>query len=255
MIKLKMGGTTTGGKRPTQCDAAAYRHTDGYGAAVVIDGFGPDPRVPSAAKEAAELAVSTAKTEGARAGLLAGGQPFADPTEEYPEPDMVGAVVSWTPDGKFSVAWTGDVRVYTWHQDVGELVLRTHDHTAAQRMLDDPAWKPDGFDEDEDPRVWDNIVTTSLARAVTFPETIGEAELPPADAVLLVSDGVWGAAHHDLMRGLMFMPDPQECATALVRLALEVGGRDNATAVVIRTSSIRAEEEPATESDSIPDGI
>ena len=51
---------------------------------------------------------------------------------------------------------------------------------------------------------------------------------------MLCSDGISGMIDDEEMRGILdSVPDPRDAADALVAAALEAGGRDNATVVVV----------------------
>lgn len=61
------------------------------------------------------------------------------------------------------------------------------------------------------------------------------ATLLPGEALLLVSDGVWGeVSDHRMAEILSHNLTPQAAAEALVAAALEAGAPDNATALIVR---------------------
>jgi len=72
-------------------------------------------------------------------------------------------------------------------------------------------------------------------------------EVRSGDRYLLLSDGVWGVVAADRLRELAAEPDPQTTAERLVAAALDAGGPDNATAVVVDCLAVGAG--PATSVD------
>jgi protein phosphatase len=79
-----------------------------------------------------------------------------------------------------------------------------------------------------------------ITRAVGSPEALQpDYWLLPAldgDRLVLCSDGLTGEVDDDgIATALLEHADPQQAADALVALALEGGGRDNVTVIVIDT--------------------
>ena len=59
-------------------------------------------------------------------------------------------------------------------------------------------------------------------------------ELRPGDRILMCSDGVHGVVDDTKIRDLLASePDPQKCADALCRLAIDNGSRDNVSCIVL----------------------
>lgn len=242
----QVGTACDQGPRPSQCDAAAVHHQDnGAWAAAVIDGYGPHPDVPVAARRAAEAAVEAGARYGARGGLLAAGRTLTrTDAEGWPEPDCVGAVVACDLHGELTAAWTGDVRVYTLH-DLGSdrtlLYQQSADHTEGQRMRDAAAA---GEPLTEDPAEHDHVVTTTLGQLPSGAVEMDSTTLPDRCAgVLITSDGVHDALTHAQLTHLVATtPDPDECAAALVAAARAADAdrdedqavADNATALLLR---------------------
>ena len=66
-----------------------------------------------------------------------------------------------------------------------------------------------------------------------------DGDLNEGDCFLLCSDGVWGELDDASMREtLLAHPDAQQAAASLTSLAIAVGGRDNASAVVVRVDGL-----------------
>jgi protein phosphatase len=123
-------------------------------------------------------------------------------------------------------AHVGDSRLYRVRG--GELVLLTADHT----MFGEAFWEQDTVPPDL-PH------TNRLVRAIGIEPTVevarGEDELRPGDLFLLCSDGVSGMVEPaDLRQQLLAAQPLKDTGEALIRLALAAGGRDNASAILVR---------------------
>lgn len=69
-----------------------------------------------------------------------------------------------------------------------------------------------------------------------------DGEMEEGDCFLLCTDGVWSTLEHARIRTtLLTHPDAQRAASSLTRLALDCGGRDNASAVVLRICELPAQ--------------
>ncbi|QDC44573.1 bifunctional protein-serine/threonine kinase/phosphatase [Methylophilus medardicus] len=92
--------------------------------------------------------------------------------------------------------------------------------------------------------VWDRPdMRHVLKRAVGLDDQLSvdyaEGLLQTGDVYAIVSDGVWAAlGDADIHKVLMLYHTPQLMAEALSRLALEKGGQDNASAVVVRVDQL-----------------
>ena len=110
----------------------------------------------------------------------------------------------------------------------GALSLLTADHT----MFGEAFWKQASAPSDL-PH------TNRLVRAVGIEPTVevsqGEDALRAGDLFLLCSDGVSGmVAPDDLRDQLLGAQGLADTGAALIRLALTAGGRDNASAILVR---------------------
>lgn len=239
-MNIRVGHASDQGTRPTQCDASAFHEqpANQWWAAAVMDGYGTDPDVPQAARLAANVAVREGEAGAESALLRAALEVLAmsqDPPEEgWPDPGVVGAVVT-SRAGKVTIAWTGDVRVYSIQGQT--LVQHTRDHNRAQEARD-AGRRVEAADED--------VITSSLGRAATHPEEVGIADVPEeVDGFLLASDGLYAAISHERLTAIVTADpdqDPDFVAAALVaaaRAAEEAAGPDeavgdNATALLVR---------------------
>ena len=121
----------------------------------------------------------------------------------------------------------GDSRVYRLRgHEFGQLTV---DHSIAQELVDE------GKLAREDMATYQgrNVITKAVGADYSdadywlYPVVSGEK-------LLLCSDGLSGEVTDEAMAGILIAePDPQEAADALLALALENGGRDNVTVVVV----------------------
>ena len=132
---------------------------------------------------------------------------------------------------KFELAWVGDSRAYLWN---GALRQLSSDHSYVQELIDQGAITA----EQARTHLHRNVVTQALG--VTDPdnlkvETIA-GELRPGFQILLCSDGLTEEVDDATIASLLGHPDlsAQECVDHLVSAALDGGGSDNVTVVVLR---------------------
>ena len=206
------------GPRQINADATAVHHdpVTGRSAYVVADGVGDSEAAGEAARLAARIAAETAVVAGPEAAVFAAQQALRDS-----EGDCVLAVV--VPDGyTCAVAWVGDCRVYYSNGRVLQQV--TVDHTVAEH------YRARG--QAVQPRM-EHLVTTSVK--TVKPEWIGTTTTSvAAGRLLLCSDGVHRTlSAHDIQDVLDQPVCPDAAAELLVERALEHGGRDNSTALVL----------------------
>jgi PPM family protein phosphatase len=134
-------------------------------------------------------------------------------------------------DNRFEVSWVGDSRAYLWN---GELRQISQDHSYVQELIDQGAITA----EQARSHPHRNVVTQALG--VTDPnslkvETI-TGEFKPGMQLLLCSDGLTeevddATIAHVLSRSEL---SPQECVDQLILAALDGGGSDNVTVLVVR---------------------
>jgi protein phosphatase len=195
------------GARSLNADATAVRGS----AFVVADGVGDTPAAAEAAAIAARVAAEVADREGPVAGILAAQQAVQDG-------DAV-LVVAVLDDFTCDVAWVGDCRAYYSNGRVLQQI--TVDHTLAEYLRSRNAEAP--------PRT-EHVVTTSV-RTVR-PERIGTTRTSVANGrLLLCSDGVHKILSPTALHRIL--DQPEAAASSLVDAAITLGGRDNATALVV----------------------
>lgn len=124
----------------------------------------------------------------------------------------------------------GDSRAYTLSQ--GRLRRVSRDHTAVQDLLDSGR-----IDEGEArTHPWRNVVLRSIGadEGVALDDVeLTELSLGPGDRILLCSDGLTDLVPETRIRGVLGLRDPHAAAAVLAQGALDAGGTDNVTCVVL----------------------
>jgi len=130
------------------------------------------------------------------------------------------------------VGHVGDSRCYRWRE--GQLDCLTVDHTVPS----DPTYKlPPGVRKRRALLQLSHVLTRALGGGGgDEPEVdVSRIEAIPGDLFLLCSDGLTGELSDDAIgRCLQQMNSPRETVMSLVSDAVEAGGRDNITALLVR---------------------
>lgn len=134
-------------------------------------------------------------------------------------------------DHHFELAWVGDSRAYLWN---GQLRQISSDHSYVQELIDQGAITP----EQARSHPHRNVVTQALG--VTDPESLKvetiSGELRKGFQILLCSDGLTEEVDDATIASLLAQTDlsAQECVDHLISTALDGGGSDNVTVVLLR---------------------
>jgi protein phosphatase len=134
-------------------------------------------------------------------------------------------------DNKFELGWVGDSRAYLWN---GQLRQLSSDHSYVQELIDQGAITQ----EQARTHPHRNVVTQALG--VTDPENLKvetiSGELRPGYQILLCSDGLTEEVDDASIGSLLSNNDlsAQECVDHLVSAALDGGGSDNVTVLLLR---------------------
>ena len=133
---------------------------------------------------------------------------------------------------RFEVAWVGDSRVYLWRD--GKLAQLTQDHSYVQELIGRGAISV----EQARSHPHRNVVTQALG--VTDPQQLNvetmSGELDAGMQLLLCSDGLTEEVDDARIARALAHTDcsAQECVDELVAAALDGGGSDNITVVLVR---------------------
>lgn len=134
-------------------------------------------------------------------------------------------------DDAFEVAWVGDSRVYLWD---GSLRQLSQDHSYVRELIEQGAISP----EQARTHPHRNVVTQALG--VTDPQSLRvetvSGRLAAGQQILLCSDGLTEEVEDGQIAAILARKDltAQECVDHLVLAALDGGGSDNVTVVLLR---------------------
>ncbi len=131
----------------------------------------------------------------------------------------------------YEVAWVGDSRIYLWQQTLRRV---SHDHSLVQALVE--AGQLDPAQAAQHPQR--NLLTQALGVTATQQLHIGMAKgtLEPGMTFLLCSDGLTEDVDDSSIARTVARTDlaAQECADHLLLNALDGGGDDNVTVVLVR---------------------
>lgn len=168
---------------------------------------------------------------------------------ERPETLGMGSTVAAALiDGNnFEIAWVGDSRIYRWRQRLEQL---SSDHNRVGELLRMKLIEP----AEAGTHPERHVLTQSLGVSVGMhlDPGYGTGVLEPGDRLLLCSDGLTDELSDSLIAHVLGSHDtPRSQADALISAALEAGGRDNITVIVIGDLATAA---PATAAGSKTSG-
>lgn len=210
-------------------DGMGGHHGGDVASRIVVEEFGRFDASAVDSRSAARAIEDTLQACQARILDYAEEQGGGSPTRWYAGTTAVIAVqVEDHNAPKWLLANIGDSRIYKFHD--GELEQVSVDHSVVQELVD--AGKIQRSEMESHPER--HVVTRALG-GPDLPEP--DYFLLPVSAVerlLLCSDGVSGMIDDEEISGILAdATDPRDAADRLVAAAVEAGGRDNATAVVI----------------------
>lgn len=132
--------------------------------------------------------------------------------------------------------WAGDSRIYLCRNRRLKLLTRDHSHLEEVRSQRDPSV------DDTMHRPPANLITRAVGVTETLELEAGAIEVLDGDVFLICSDGLSNEVH-DLEIGHALLPgNCRQAVATLLRLALERGGRDNISAVVIRAEDLESSD-------------
>jgi serine/threonine protein phosphatase PrpC len=249
-VELTWGAATAVGQREDNQD----RYLAAPPVFAVADGMGGHVGGAAAAEAVVEAlrsltASETTTVEAIRLALQrADGEirAFQGPDKAGAGTTVAGVALVDEGDGpQWAVFHVGDSRVYRWHE--GQLELVTRDHSVVQELID--AGELSAEDATTDRRR--NIITRAIGAGST-----GDADywLFPAergDRIVVCSDGLSSEVPDArILEVLQNTPDPQDAADLLVHDAVDAGGRDNITVVVVDAVSVACRPGTLLETDS-----
>jgi serine/threonine protein phosphatase PrpC len=136
----------------------------------------------------------------------------------------------------FACLWAGDSRLYLARRDTIRQVSR--DHTEVEEMLASGALTAEEVEN------WPNNVITRAVGIQDDPELeIVTEAFEDCDIFVLCSDGLTKHVADDEILQCVLSHDAETSAKALVELALERGGLDNVTVIVVQPRRQRPKKE------------
>lgn len=234
------GHTHVGRVRARNEDAMGWDAEPGV--AVVADGMGGHPCGDVAALLAVDAALEAVRREaGDRPWLDAGGDPaqllgllnaaVRAHGRHHTECSGLGATVVLAAVGsdQVAVAHAGDARAYRLH--AGRLEPLTRDHNLAGEAVARGWLSPEAARHAPER----HQVTQALGLDAEPEPEVQRFRREPGDLLLLCSDGLSGELPDRDIQDLLEAsgPDLEPTARRLVRAALEAGGSDNITVVVV----------------------
>lgn len=140
-------------------------------------------------------------------------------------------VLCW--DQKLIYGHVGDSRIYRLRK--GELEQLTDDHSLYQELKSKgalPSVEKEEF-------TYKNIITKAVGTEPVVEPSVGMDELLMGDLLLICSDGLTDmVSEEEMMKVMSQSKDIQECASGLIQAALNHGGLDNITVVLISVSAL-----------------
>jgi serine/threonine protein phosphatase PrpC len=217
--------------------------------AVVCDGVSSSPRPDEAAQAAAEAALPVLLTavrthghlaEASRAAVQAGRESVAglqEPVNERSATTFVSAVAA---PGQVTLCWLGDSRAYWLAEPASESVQLTRDDSVAGGMIEAGLATEEAAMASPHAHVLTRWLGAEAADLGGDPGRAPHVEeySPPGNGVLLVcSDGLWNYAPEAADLAGLALPkalnDPLGAAVDMVQFAVDAGGADNITVVLI----------------------
>jgi len=236
------GQTHIGLVRNNNQDALGYGSLgDGAHYAVVCDGMGGANGGNIASTIAAEVIAGRIQ-EGYRPGMspssvehmlssamAAANALVFDRAQEDPELSGMGTtVVAVVTDGSVAyISHVGDSRLYHLRGDRLEPVTR--DHSVVQELIES------GQITEEEARSHPrrHFITRALGVKDSESGEYDELDLEPGDRLLLCTDGLTNMVEPDAICAHMHVDFAEEAVSALIQAALDGGGTDNITAVLL----------------------
>ncbi len=130
------------------------------------------------------------------------------------------------------VVQVGDSRVYRMRQ--GELLMLSHDHTWVDEAIREGVLRP----EDAETHPYKHVLTRAIGVEGDVKPDIEAFDLKAGDQFMLCSDGLINHVHDNVIGEILRTKAPSDAAWALVGHALQGGGSDNTTVMVVRVDEI-----------------
>jgi serine/threonine protein phosphatase PrpC len=143
----------------------------------------------------------------------------------------------------------GDSRVYLVRE--GSIIQITTDHSVVQELIASGRLSP----EEAENHPYGNVITRAVGPSEGVTPDYVRLDVAQGDRFVICSDGLTKElTDYGIRHFLDENPDPADAAMAMLDAALENGGRDNITIIVLDVGSPAAPAEPDSEDDEASDG-
>lgn len=140
----------------------------------------------------------------------------------------------------------GDSRVYLARDD--RLMQVTTDHSVVQELISSGRLSP----EEAEGHPYSNVITRAVGASELHAPDYVAVDMQPGDRFVICSDGLTKElTDYGILHFLRANPDPGAAVDAMLAAALENGGRDNVTLIVVQVGEVQASDDsssPAGES-------
>lgn len=130
--------------------------------------------------------------------------------------------------GYATIANIGDSRVHIIKNN--EISFVTRDHSFVQQMIDDGQLK----ESEAKTHAMKNIITRALGVAETVCPDFDGVTVEAGDAIMICSDGVSNMLDDEAIVHTVLQSSAEDAAKMLCKSALDAGGKDDLTAIVIK---------------------
>ena len=138
----------------------------------------------------------------------------------------------WFSDDFVYLGHVGDSRVYRLRD--GEFQQLTDDHSLVGELVRAGFLTPEQAENHPNK----NVITRAVGTEEGIEVDLAVEERRPGDIWMICSDGLHGMVKADLLEQLIRKHEPKKAAELLMEAALENGGRDNISVVILRDGEV-----------------
>lgn len=205
---------------------------------VLADGMGGHPAGNVASKTAVDALIAHLVGKGTRdrptklrESVLVANRAVLSLAETDPSMHGMGTTVCvlWMSQARAYIAHIGDSRIYVMREN--ELHQITRDHTVVRELID----RGELTEGSPEAQRIGHILTQAVGLEPQVEPDLGMMPPKAGDIFMMCSDGLSDTVSDASMAEIMRRnPDVKACAQALVDAALEAGGHDNVTVLLVR---------------------
>lgn len=138
-------------------------------------------------------------------------------------------------DERCACLWAGDSRAYLFRDN--DLVPLTRDHSMVSELVSTGLLSKEQAANHPDA----NVVTRAVGGADELTLDVVKIDAQPTDAFVLCSDGLTNEVPEEEIIRVLRTEAPKQAVSSLVDLALDRGGHDNVTVVLVKACGLRAQ--------------